>query len=231
MKDVARWLAPMVMTGIVLLTAEGALAQAYTPTGPAGAAATAASDKTVKIENVYGLEANARLRTPAYNVSGGSKIIRTSGNVVREWVQLVAEYRVAPDPKVRWFNQVGFQFYLLTVMNNRETKAPEYTIFRGQVAYMDVDRARRDSRWATMYLRPSAVPRYGEPIAVAVEVSVDGRVMDVKTAVDRRAAEMLSNEKEWWKNAKLPVKDGYLLKATDTPFSFINVDDFEEIAQ
>ena len=222
MKSMARWLAPMVITGFGLLTADQATAQATAPAAP---------EKTVMIKNIYGLEQNARLRTPIYQASGGGKIIRNSGNVVREWVQVVAEYYTAPDPKSRWFNQIAFQFYVLAAQENRETKAKEYTIFRGQVAYVDVDRSRRDARWATMYLIPSAVTRFGDPIAVAVEVSVDGRVMDTRSDVDRRYAEIVSRDKEWWKNAKLPVKDGYLLKATDTPFSLLNVDDFEEIAQ
>lgn len=226
MKTMVRWLAPMVMTGLAFLAADRAAAQVPAP-------APAATEKLVAIKNVYGLEANARLRTPVYTYNGGGKIIRSTGNVVREWTQVVAEYYTLPDPKSRWFNQISFQFYVLAVQENRETKLKDYTIFRGQVAYMDVDRSRRDARWATLFLRPSAVPRYGEPIAVACEVSVDGKVMDTKVDVDRKYAEMLSKpaDREWWKKANLPVKDGYLLKVTDTPFSLINVDDFEEIAQ
>jgi hypothetical protein len=225
MKKMALWLAPLAIFSMLAMSADRAVAQAPAPGAPA------AAEKTVMIKNVYGLEANARLRTPVYQVNGGGKIVRATGNVIREWVQVVAEYLVASDPKSRWFNQVTFQFYVLTAMDNREMKTKDYTIFRGQVAYSDVDRLRRDARWATLYLRPTAVPRYGEPIAVAVEVSVDGRIMDTKMDVARPYAEMLSREKEWWKNPKLPVKDGYLLKASDTPFAFINVDDFEEIAQ
>ncbi len=223
MKRMARWLAPVVMMGFSLLAADRASAQV--------AAAPVALEKTVLIKNVFGLEANARLRTPVYQASGGGKIVRSTGNVAREWIQVVAEYYLLADSKNRWLNQVSFQFFVLTAIDNRETKGKDYTIFRGQVAYADVDRARRDAHWATLYLRPSAVLRHGDPIAVAVEVSVDGRVVDTKSESDRKYAEMLSREKEWWKNPKLAVKDGYLLKATDTPFSFINVDDFEEIAQ
>ncbi len=223
MKRMARWLAPVAMIGFSLLVADRASAQV--------AAAPVALEKTVLIKNVFGLEANARLRTPVYQASGGGKIVRSTGNVAREWIQVVGEYYLLPDSKNRWLNQVSFQFFVLTAIDNRETKGKDYTIFRGQVAYADVDRARRDAHWATLYLRPAATLRYGDPIAVAVEVSVDGRVVDTKSDSDRKYAEMLSREKEWWKNPKLAVKDGYLLKATDTPFSFINVDDFEEIAQ
>jgi hypothetical protein len=216
------WLAP-IMAGLVLAAPDRAVAQAAPP--------NAVSEKTVMVKNLFGLESNARLRTPVYSVNGGGKIVRSSSSTIREWVQVVAEYYTAPDPKIRWFNQISFQFYVLTAIDNRETKQKDYTIFRGTVAYMDVDRKLRDARWATMFLRPSALLRYGEPIAVAVEVTADGRLVESKAEVDRRAQELLSRDKEWWKNPKLTVKDGYLLKAGDTPFSFINYDDFEESVQ
>ncbi len=187
------------------------------------------AEKVLTVKNVFGLESNARLRTPVYTVNGGGKIVRSNASGIREWIQVVAEYNTTPDAKARWLNQVSFQFYLLTVNEGRESKQKEYTLFRGTAAYMDVDRNRREARWATLYLRPSGLARYGEPVAVAVEVSADGRLLESKSEVDRKYTEVLG--KEWWKNAKLTVKDGYLLKASDTPFSYVNYDDFEEIAQ
>jgi hypothetical protein len=216
-----RVLAPVMVLGACLLGADQALAQAVQPP----------VEKVLTVKNVFGLESNARLRTPVYTVNGGGKIIRSSSTGIREWIQVVAEYYTASDSKSRWLNQVSFQFYLLTVSENRETKLKDYTLFRGTVAYMDVDRNRREARWATLYLRPSGLARYGDPIAVAVEVSSDGRVIDSRSDVDRKYADKMGAEKEWWKNPKLVVKDGYLLKASDTPFNFINYDDFEEIAQ
>lgn len=224
MNPILRFMVPGVFSAVIFFGAGQAFAQAH-------AAPVAAADKTLMVKNVYGLESNARLRTPVYNANGGGKIVRTSGSVVREWVQVVAEYVTVPDAKARWMDQVSFQFYVLTVTTGKEIKQPEYTVFRGQVAYMDVDRNRRDSKWATLYLRPTVLARYGEPIAVAVEASVNGKLVDVKAEVDRRSQEMLSGQKEWWKNPRLAVKDGYLLKAADTPFAFINYDDFEETVQ
>ncbi len=226
MNQIFRLMVPVVFASAVLFRADSATAQA-----PATPAATPAADKTLIVKNVYGLESNSRLRTPVYTVNGGGKIIRTSGSVIREWIQVVAEYLTLPDPKNRWMDQVSFQFYVLTAVDSKDAKQKEYTIFRGQVNYVDVDRNRRDSKWAALYLKPSVVARYGEPIAVAVEASVDGKLVDVKSEVDRRSQEMLSGQKEWWKNPRLAVKDGYLLKAADTPFAFINYDDFEETAQ
>jgi hypothetical protein len=216
-----RLLAPVMVLGSCLFAADRAYAQA----------APVPAEKALTVKNVFGLESNARLRTPIYTVNGGGKIIRSNSSGIREWIQVVAEYYTNPDVKSQWLNQVSFQFYLLTATDNRETKQKEYTVFRGTISYMDVDRKRREARWATLYLRPSGLARYGDPIAVAVEVSVDGRLIDSKSEVDRRYAEKLGTEKEWWKNPKLAVKDGYLLKSSETPFSFINYDDFEEIAQ
>lgn len=219
------WLAP-IMAGLCLVSAERAAAQYVAPAPPAPAQAPV--DKPLMVKNVFGLENNARLRSPVYNVNGGGKIVRPNNAAVREWVQVVAEYYTSNDIKNRWLNQIAFQFYVLCAIDNRETKSKEYTVFRGTVTYMDIDRRNRDARWATMFLRPSALVRYGDPIAVAVEATVDGRLVETKAEVDRRAQEMLSREKEWWKNPKLTVKDGYLLKAEDTPFSYIQYDDFEE---
>lgn len=218
--DAMRWLVA-VGTGVCLMAAHQAMGQA---------AAAGAADKVLAVKNLYGLESNARLRTPVFNVNGGGKIVRSTPGNLREWVQLVAEYYTAPDPKERWLDKVAFQFYVLTALENRETKRPEYTLFRGTVTYQDVDRNRRDAKWATLFLRPSVIPRYGDVAAIAVEVSANDRPMDSRVEVDRKFQDILKNEKEWWKNPKLPVKDGYLLKAGETPFGNIGYDDYDEIA-
>ncbi len=214
-----RWITLAALSAACLMMSPRASAQA--PSKP---------DKIIKVKNLFGLDKNSRLRTPAYTVNGGGRIVRSTPGNVREWVQLVAEYYTVPDARQRWLNQVTFQFYVLTAQENRETKALEYNLFRGTVNYRDVDRNRGDAKWATLYLAPTATARYGEPIAVAVEVSADGNPMESVAEVERRFQERLKNEKEWWKNPKLPVKDGYLLKATDTPFGYIGYDDYEEIA-
>lgn len=213
-----RLLAPALVIGSCLVSADRAFAQG-----------AAQPEKSILVKNVFGIDSNSRLPTPAYSVNGGGKIVRSNPPGNREWVQVLAEFYPVQDTKSRWLNQVSFQFYLLTVQDNRETKQKEYTLFRGTVSYMDVDRNRRDARWATMYLRPSGLARFGLPIAVAVEVSADGRLIETKAEVEKKYGETLG--KEWWKNPKLAVKDGYLLKASDTPFGYINYDDFEEIAQ
>lgn len=217
-----RWLMMAVISGSFLFTADLAMAQGAAPV---------VQERTLILKNVFGIEGNSRLRTPVYTVNGGGKIVRGNASAPREWVQVVAEYYTVPDAKNRWLNQATFQFYVLTALDNKETKQKEYTLFRGTVTYMDVDRNRRDARWSALYMRPSVIPRYGEPIAVAVEISADGKLLDSKVEMDRRYSELLSREKEWWKNPKLTVKDGYLLKASETPFGFINYDDYEEIAQ
>ena len=225
MKALSRFVTVMT-AGISLFAADRVAAQMAAPAAP---------PKIVTVKNVYGLESNARLRTPVYTVNGGSKIIRSSSSGIREWVQTIAEFYTVSDVKSRWLNQVTFQFYVLTAIDSKETKPgepkqKEYTLFRGSIAYQDVDRSQRQAHWAAMFLRPSVIPRYGDPVAVAVEVTVDGQIVDAKSEVDRRF-DTIGREKEWWKNPKLVVKDGYLLKPDATPFAFINYDDFEETAQ
>jgi len=34
---------------------------------------------------------------------------------------------------------------------------------------------------------------------------------------------------KWWENDKLTVREGYLLKKSDTPFAMLAVDDYEYV--
>jgi hypothetical protein len=101
-----------------------------------------------------------------------------------------------------------------------------FSLYRKTVKYADVEQGR--AHMSTVFLRPSALKRYGEVVAAAVVVTVDG-----KTAAEESEATMPNLPEKWWQNpavtesAAVTVRDGYLLDRSQTPFAFINVDDYE----
>lgn len=190
--------------------------------------------KVVTIRTVTGLDRNARINSPVYQYRGGVTLHR-GPPALREWVQVAAEYQTLPaEERERWMDQLTFQFYVLSALPpDRTGGTPRFTLFRGAVTYLDVDRNRRESRWATLFLRPSALLRYGAPIAVAVEASVDGRVVDSRSEVDRRYQDTVGRVREWWKQPSpaIMVREGYLMRMDQTPFVLDRPDDYEELAR
>lgn len=169
----------------------------------------------VKIRAIDGIGQRNLVKTPEYNTSI-SRGKAAAGN----WAQLTVTFDTAPD----WINELVFQYYVLCYnkATERDSGRKEYTLFKGAVSHRDVSRGK--SRVTAMYLRPNTVERYGNVVAVAVEVLYNGEVVDLKS-------EESGNKipKEWWKSPDLTVKDGYLLNRQETPFAFINVDDFEAV--
>jgi hypothetical protein len=193
------------------------LAQAQRPAAPVAPAtptAPAAADAIIRIRDLAGLGARAKVTTPRYtvNVSGSGR------GEAKQWIQLATEYDTAPA----WIDQITFQYYVLLA---REVKgsAREYTLLRGSETYMDVAAGRR--HLSTMYLRPTAVPRYGEPVAVAVEVTYQGNV------IARQDVKEMELPDQWWTRPQLSIKEGYVLRRQETPFWFANYDDYEETAR
>jgi hypothetical protein len=103
-----------------------------------------------------------------------------------------------------------------------------FSFYQKSVKYVDIEKGR--AHMSTVFLRPSAVKRYGKVIASAVEIFIDG---------DKVAEKSVSSLKvlpeKWWTNAQVTEsaavtsRDGYLLDRSETPFAFVNVDDYEVI--
>jgi len=196
---------------ILLCLAQGGWAQNKMP-------ATGGGAKTlgpVKIRSVDGIGQRELIRTPEYD-TGVSRGKAALGN----WAQIKVTFDTAPE----WINELVFQYYVLCYAkaSERDPGRKEYTLFKGAVSHRDV--ARGKSRLSAMYLRPNTVARYGNVIAVAVEVLYNGEVVDLKS--EESGAKI---PKEWWKSPELTVKDGYLFNRQETPFAFVNPDDFEAV--
>lgn len=168
----------------------------------------ASSQAIVEVRSIEGIGNKGLIRTPEYRTSVSSGRIPP-----REWARLVVTYDSAPE----WSDELAFQFYVML-----ESKKKEYTLLKGAVTYADVQKGRRHQ--SEMFIRPTTLLRYGEVKGVAVEVLHKGETVAVESDPP---ASRDGKKPEWWKDPERTPRDGYLLKRSDTPFAFINYDDYE----
>ncbi|MBL7116189.1 MAG: hypothetical protein ISS35_10515 [Kiritimatiellae bacterium] len=182
------------------------------------AQARAPQRASVAIKKLEGRGRNALVLTPRYdsNVSG-------EGRELREWGRVRVEYATRPE----WLDELTIRFFALGVM--RVEGRNLYSLYRKEVRYMDI---KGDSdHLAEVYVRPSAIERYGEIAAVAVEFVLDGKVVDVAT--DPKKSKSLPEQ--WWKDPRVvkseavTIRDAHILNRKESPFAFANMQDFEAI--
>lgn len=197
----------------------GGVADAWAQYG-AAAAATArpgAADNTVVIRKFEGVGRRGRVKTPEYrsNYPAASK-------PSREWGEVSATF----DTTAEWIDELTVQYYVLA--RRMEGGRALFSLYRTTVRHPDVKRG-RDHRTAA-YLRPPALERFGDIVAIAVEFVADG-----KTLAEEAAVEGIKLPARWWQdqnvvgNKDVTARDGYLLDRSRTPFALVNVDDYEEV--
>lgn len=185
-------------------------AQAQVRPRPAGGAEEA---PVIKIRELGGIGPRALVRTPEYT-TGVSR-----GRVAaRIWAEIQTTFDSTPD----WMDELTFQYYVL--VHNKKSK-DEHSLFKASVTYVDVAKGR--AHLSAMYLRPSTLERCGEVIGVAVEVVYQGAVVATESVGRQASGQPLPAE--WWKIYQGPIRDGVLLNRGQTPFAFVNVDDYESI--
>ncbi len=182
--------------------------------GPAGAMAQGrahegAGRADLKIRELTGIGPRSLIRSPD---AGSSK--RSSS---REWAELTIQY----DTEAEWTDEVSFQFYVLLKSRN----GTEYTLLKGVVTYVDVERGR--AHQGVAFVRPAALARFGEITGVAVEAVVKGEVKSVLS--DGRLAANKPLPSDWWKNPKFTPKEGYIVDKSKTPFILVNFDSYEAL--
>ncbi len=200
-----------VLIGLAVSLAGGA-AMAQVAGAPGEGAAVR---KSMRIREITGLGRNALMQSPQYNASGMAAKMPP-----RNWAQISVIFD-APNDKDSWTDDVGAQFYVLLYNRVRE----EYSLLRNSQQLADVGYGR--GHQSAMYVRPAALLRYGEVVGVAVELRVKGEVVDGLTDSKLPGGKKLTDK--WWENPKLTVRDGYLLKKSETPFALLAVDDFEYV--
>jgi len=104
----------------------------------------------------------------------------------------------------------------------------KYSIFSTTVQYSDIKADR--NHVGTAFLHPTAVERFGEIVAVAVEILSAGQVIAQEGDVRGKTI-----PPDWWRNpevtgnANVTARNGYLLDRSNSPFASIYMDDYEFI--
>ncbi len=205
----------MAMACPVLGQAPAAARPAAAPAGP-----------PLRIKKLEGIGNRAKVETPRYTttLSRGSKPAGL-------WHQITCYYEVGRTP-VQWIEGLTFRYYVLSVKKDKK-KGYAYTLYKTNVQYIDIPAGLRNSdHKSSVFLRPAAVLRYGEVVAIAVEILYNGNVIVEGFDADSKSKGL---EGKWWKNPKVveskvvTVKPGYLLDRSDSPFALINIDDYEVI--
>jgi len=158
--------------------------------------------KQLSIDKIEG----KKVQTPEYQVSKNQFKART-----RDWFQIITTY----DTKPEWTDEVSFKYYVLVKDKSGEVGARQ-SLFSGEVTYINIEKGKHKS---DMYLHPSTILRFGDVQAVAVIVSVQGRVEAIES--------LPASNDRWWE--KLTPVDGMLLNRMQTPFAMLYFDDYEAV--
>ena len=182
-----------------------------------GQTASPASGK-LRVRKLSGLGRRAQVYTPSFSTDVG-RGVKSS----QEWQAVTVSYDTAPE----WIDELLIQFYVLSMKVDPETRQNVYSLFKVAVRYVDIEKG--SGHMATVFLRPAALKRYGEPAAVAAVFTLGGE------DVAELSEEKTNLPAKWWKNPlvtesdTLTTRDGYLLDRSQSPWAWINSDDYEVI--
>lgn len=175
-------------------------------------------EQILRVRSLEGLGSRGKVRTPEFdartNITRGTR-------PQQEWVRIRLEYDTAPE----WIDELTMRFHALSLATVDRAKA--YSLYTKTVRYGDIAEGR--SHYATAFLLPVAVKRYGDLVAIAVEILHDGEVIEVAQDTD------IDMPERWWENKvvteseTVTLRSGYLLDRSETPFALINIDDHEVI--
>jgi hypothetical protein len=194
----------LVLAGVMGAQAQQPARKVAPGAGPSGAVA--------KIQKLIGTGRDALVETPEYRASSGGNVRRPG-----TWAEIKTVFDTAPE----WVNELVFHYYVMTMQ--REGGA--ISVFTGTVRHANVQQGR--DHFSAMYLPPKMLLRHGGVVAVAVEMSIDDKVVDLKTEQTKKLPA------NWWKSPevlqseKISLKPDALLPREKTPFAFVNWDDYE----
>ena len=183
-------------------------------------AARGAKREGVQITRMPPPNKTAMVRTPEFNVNVQNTMPKVTRKP-REWALFEVKY----ESDAKWTDELAFSYHVMTKGKNDEGKEA-FSYYTLTLRYLDVPKGEHMSCVA---IPPSQVERYGEPVAVALEiVNKEGKVMDSKSEA------VIPLPKEWWKDSKvldnpqLTRRNG-LIDRSKTPFALINADDYEVV--
>lgn len=204
------------MAAVGLLLIVGAMpvsGQAARPGARAGG-----SRKILRVRPLRTLNPRFLVETPQYNTS------ESRGKAdPQNWRKIELQYETYPE----WIDELVVQYYAMGVTRDPKSGKKVFSLYKLSVKYADVAQGRAHK--ATVFLRPTAVKRYGDLFAVAAVFSVGGQV------VDEVSEETQKMPKKWWKDQRVvgrqdvTVRTGYLVNRAKSPWALINIDDYEVI--
>jgi hypothetical protein len=209
------------LLAIVAIAVNVSLSQGPKPAGAKDKEqlAAAADKEGVKIRKFEGIGKKCLVKTPLFTTT-----VQRSAATEQDWMQISTTYQTTAE----WVDELVFQYYVLAA--KKEEGKLKFTLYKKAVKYMDVEKGH--AHVSTVFLRPTALKRYGEVIASAVEIMSNGAVVESKSA-DERVVPLPADK--WWTNPAvvehkdLTVREGYLLNRAESPFNLINIDDYEVI--
>jgi hypothetical protein len=145
--------------------------------------------------------------------------VRSSGRKTgkRQWASFEITYQTTHE----WIDEVSVTFHVMCRATDKSLH-----LFQTSVTYLDIAKGEHG---ACVLLPPSAVERYGEPIAVGVELSFsDETVQGFKVP----PVSVGAGKPEWWTDLgslKVTTHGGYLKDRSQTPFSVVNSDEYEVV--
>jgi hypothetical protein len=161
------------------------------------------------------------VRTPEFQTSVG-RSSHTPKN--REWALLEFDYETVPE----WLDSLDIAYSVMTRTKGADGK-DAYSLFQSRVTYIDIQKGEHT---CCVILAPNTLARFGEPVAVAIEIYQNGTLLEGKAEVG--AKETSLRAEDWWKNPRIidnPMvtrREG-LLERSKTPFALINMDDYEVV--
>jgi hypothetical protein len=212
----------MEKTAMAFALALGALAafgtnEALAQSAKAGAAQAGKAAPTLKIKQIT-KPGNSCL-VPSPDFDGKVKSPGRSSGPKKRWAALEAEYTTTAD----WTDAITFTFHVMS-MDDEKT----YHYYTATVTYVDVAKG---DHGACVMLPPTAVLRYGTPMAFGVEVELDG-----KTVAKESEAPGSGKGKPWWEmldamagKGKLERHSGLLQDRSKTPFGLTFIDQYEAV--
>ncbi|MDD5522271.1 MAG: hypothetical protein PHI84_15750 [Kiritimatiellae bacterium] len=195
-------------------TTKGPTSSKKNSTLPVGPKMT--GDQVIKLRKLTGLGRRGFVKNPEYRTSLGGTV-----GIDKDWCQITLEYMTAPE----FIDDLTFQFYAVSegVVEGKKV----FSFYKSAVKYGDIERS--NNHVCTMFLRPSAIKRFGELMAIAVEVLYQGKV------VEEMSEEGTKMPEKWWKNPLVVenpstvMRDGYLLNRSQSPFALISIEGYEFI--
>lgn len=183
----------------------------------AGSEAAGDSKTEVRIERFPAPGKAAMVRSPEYQVNVSGLQPQLSSRK-REWALFEIKYSTG----ARWTDELAFTYHVMT--RGKDDKGKEaFSYFTTTVRYMDIPKG---PHMSCVALPPSLVERYGQPIALALEIAGRNDVLASQSEGSLREG--------WWKDNKIMddkrvTRRNGLLDRSKTPFALINVNDYEVV--